>query len=82
MVLNNPTAFASEESVQNSGNDALFRYGRQSIGISGGHGLALPIGATGGGDLRDLQFLYLAPSWGIGLSDPIGGNSWYRGILS
>ena len=29
--------------------------------------------------MRDLQFLYLAPRWGIGLSDPIGGNSWYRG---
>ena len=77
--LTNPRAFASEASAQASGHDSLFRYGRQSIGISGGHGLALPIGGTAGDELRDFQFLYLAPRWGIGLSDPIGGNSWYRG---
>ena len=79
LSLTNSRAFASEASAQASAHDLLFRYGRQSIGISGGHGLALPIGGTGAGDVRDIQFLYLAPRWGIGLSDPIGGNRWYRG---
>jgi hypothetical protein len=72
LSLNNRTALAFEPT-------SIFRYGQQSIGIAGGHGLALPIGGTGGGDLRDVQFLYLAPRWGIGLSDPKGENSWYRG---
>src|SRR5919109_989318 len=76
LFLNNRIASAAEPSAQAA---ELFRYGQQSVGIAGGHGLALPIGGTRGGDLRDVQFLYLAPRWGIGLSDPMGGNSWYRG---
>jgi lipid A 3-O-deacylase len=59
--------------------DDLFGFGRQSIGISGGHGLALPIGGSKDTELDNAQFLYFAPRWTIGISDPIGGESLLRG---
>ena len=54
----------------------LFQFGRQRLGFVAGYGFGLPLGR---GDLDDLQFVRLAPQWGIGISDPLGGNSWYRG---
>jgi lipid A 3-O-deacylase len=79
LFLNNRTASAAEPSAQAPGFASLFRSGRQSVGIAGGYGFALPIGASDRGELADVRFLYLAPRWGIGLSDPLGGNGWYRG---
>ena len=58
---------------------ALFGFGKQEIGIAVGHGLAIPIGGTDNDELRDVQFIYVAPRWGIGISDPMGGDAWYRG---
>lgn len=69
--------FASEPKP--AAEDGLFGFGRQSIGISAGHGLALPIGGSRGTELDNTQFLYLAPRWTIGISDPIGGHSLFRG---
>lgn len=57
----------------------LFGYGKQEIGLAVGHGLAIPIGGTDNDELRDVQFIYVAPRWGIGISDPMGGDAWYRG---
>jgi lipid A 3-O-deacylase len=79
LFLKNRTASAAEPAAQAARYSSLFQSGRQSVGIAGGYGRALPIGGTGDDELRDLRFLYLAPRWGIGLSDPLGGNSWYRG---
>lgn len=56
----------------------LFGFGRQEIGIAVGHGLGIPIG-KGNEELEDVQFIYVAPRWGIGISDPMGGDAWYRG---
>ena len=58
-----------------------FRLGTQEIGIAAGYGFALTfVGETGGDDeLRDVQYIYFAPRWGIGISDPMGGDAWYRG---
>ena len=72
LLLNHKAVLAFEPT-------SIFKLGQQSIGIAAGHGLALPIGGSGGGDLRDVQFLYFAPRWSINLSDPMGGNAWYRG---
>ncbi len=72
VALSNKAALAVEPA-------SIFRFGQQSIGIAAGYGLALPIAGSSGGDLRDVQFLYFAPRWSIGLSNPIGGNTWYRG---
>jgi lipid A 3-O-deacylase len=72
-------ASAAERSAQAVGYPTPFRSGQQSVGIIAGHRLALPIGGSSGSNIQELRFLYLAPRWGIGLSDPMGGNSWYRG---
>ena len=59
----------------------LFRLGTQEIGIAAGYGFALRfVGETGDDEeLRDVQYFYVAPRWGIGISDPMGGDAWYRG---
>src|SRR3989304_5678085 len=59
----------------------LFRLGAQEIGIAAGYGFALRlVGETGGDEpLRDVQYIYVTPRWGIGISDPMGGDAWYRG---
>jgi hypothetical protein len=52
-----------------------FSFGKQEIALSAGYSPATPIG----GAIRNVQYGYVAPRWGIGISDPIGGNSWSRG---
>jgi lipid A 3-O-deacylase len=67
------------EAIPSAGYDNLFGFGRQSVGLSLGHGYSLGIGGGRGTELEDVQFLYVAPRWGVGISNPIGGNSWVRG---
>ena len=59
--------------------DSAFGFGKQSLGISGGYGLALPVGGTDAPELEDIQFVYVTPRWGVGISDPLGDRNWYRG---
>jgi lipid A 3-O-deacylase len=59
--------------------DSAFGFGKQSLGISGGYGLALPVGGTDSPELEDIQFVYVTPRWGVGISDRLGDRSWYRG---
>jgi len=56
----------------------LFGWGKQSLGISAGYGFAVPAGETTG-ELADVEYVYVVPRWSIGLSDPLGGDAWYRG---
>ena len=70
---------AADVAGQSAGYDSAFGFGKQSLGISAGHGLALPVGGTQTSELEDIQFVYLTPRWGIGITDPLGGGSWYRG---
>ena len=78
-ALKNGEAVAANAGEQRGTYESAFRFGRQSLGISGGHGFALPVGGTDGHELEDIQFIYATPRWGIGISDPLGGRSWYRG---
>lgn len=72
-------ASVAEAADQPAGYESLFGFGKQSLGISAGHGLALPVGGTQTSELEDIQFLYLTPRWGVGITDPLGRHSWYRG---
>jgi opacity protein-like surface antigen len=73
-----------EEPAATSPRD-LFRFHSQQIGIAAGYGAAierflwLPIGETTADDLEEVKYVYVAPRWGIGISDPLGGDAWYRG---
>jgi lipid A 3-O-deacylase len=70
---------AADAAGQRGTYELAFGYGKQSLGISGGYGLALPIGGTDAPEMEDIEFAYVTPRWGIGISDPLGGRSWYRG---
>lgn len=78
-ALENGEALAADAADQPGAYESAFGYGKQWLGISGGHGLALPVGGTDGPQLQDIQFVYATPRWGIGITDPLGGRSWYRG---
>ena len=78
-ALQNGEAVAADAADQPGPYESAFGYGKQSFGISAGHGLALPIGGTDSPEMEDIQFVYATPRWGIGISDPLGGRSWYRG---
>jgi lipid A 3-O-deacylase len=75
----NGHALAAGAADQPGTYDSAFGFGKQSLGISAGHGLALPVGGTQSPELEDIQFFYLTPRWGVGITDPLGGSSWYRG---
>ena len=77
--LESGEALAADAADQPGRYDSAFGFGRQSLGISGGHGLALPVGGTNSPELEDIQFAYVTPRWGVGITDPLGGRSWYRG---
>jgi lipid A 3-O-deacylase len=76
--LENSDALAATTDRQGS-YESAFGFGKHSLGISAGHGLALPIGGSKSPELEDIQFVYLTPRWGVGITDPLGGRSWYRG---
>src|SRR3990170_4184876 len=78
-ALNNGDASAAGAADQPATYDSAFGFGKQSLGISGGYGLALPVGGTDAPELEDIEFVYVTPRWGIGITDPLGGRSWYRG---
>lgn len=72
-------AHAGDATDRTGSYSSVFGYGRQSIGISAGHGFGVNVGGTKTPELGDLQFAYVGPRWGVGISNPLGGSSWYRG---
>lgn len=78
-ALNNGHASAADAADQPATYDSAFGFGKQSLGISGGYGFALPVGGTDAPELEDIEFVYVTPRWGVGITDPLGGRSWYRG---
>ncbi|MFQ5988924.1 MAG: acyloxyacyl hydrolase [Candidatus Methylomirabilales bacterium] len=58
----------------------LFGSGKQEIALSVGYAFPIIVGATTP-DIEDTQYVFLAPRWGIGLTDPLGGDAFYRGNL-
>jgi lipid A 3-O-deacylase len=79
LVLNNRYVSTAHAAGQPATYDSAFGFGKQSLGISGGYGLALPVGGTDAPELEDIEFVYATPRWGVGITDPLGGRSWYRG---
>jgi lipid A 3-O-deacylase len=75
----NGRALAAGSAEQPGTYDSAFGFGKQSLGLSGGYGFALPVGGTDAPELEDIQFVYVTPRWGVGISNPLGERSWYRG---
>ncbi|MGH7381211.1 MAG: acyloxyacyl hydrolase [Candidatus Methylomirabilales bacterium] len=80
-----PESPARQEEAGATSPRDLFKLRAQEIGIAAGYGAAvesflfLPIGETSTEELREVKYVYVAPRWGIGISDPLGGDAWYRG---
>jgi lipid A 3-O-deacylase len=55
--------------------ESSFGWAKHQIALSLGYGVTLPVG----GQIDNLGYFQASPRWGIGISDPLGGDSWYRG---
>lgn len=73
-----PLAGSAKEETARESPARLFASGKQNLGIAVGYGHAFNAGG-GSTEVDEVQQIYVAPRWGIGISDPIGGDSWYRG---
>ena len=52
-----------------------FGWGKQELSLTLGYAQTIPVGEV----IENVGYLYAAPRWGIGVTNPLGGNSWYRG---
>jgi hypothetical protein len=52
----------------------LFGSGKQEIALAVGYAIPLPLGGRTP-DIEDGQYVFLAPRWGIGITDPLGGRA-------
>ena len=46
-------------------------WAKQEIALSLGYGVTLPVG----GQIENLGYFQASPRWGIGISNPLGGDS-------
>lgn len=56
-----------------------YGFGKTYVGFQTGYGGGFAIGNSGRGDAKDVKYLPFFPSFGIGISDPSGVDSWYAG---
>ncbi len=49
------------------------------MGFQAGYGADFRIGISGRDDAKDLSYLATFPGFGVGVSDPLERDSWYRG---
>jgi len=78
-AANDPETVAAGKNEVSVSPSSLFGLGKQEIALAAGYGFGLPIGGSKGTESEDVQYAYLAPRWGIGISNPLGGDAWYRG---
>ncbi len=58
-----------------------FAKGAEQWSLSLAQGTGLDIWGSKGADTADVELIGLLPRFGIGLSDPVGTDSWYHGNL-
>ena len=59
-----------------------FGYGQLYSGLQGGWGKAFSLGnIAGDGDGRKAEYAAVLPQLGVGLTNVVGGHSWFRGNL-
>ena len=71
---------ASAGPVRADGPEAPDRFsrGNSHVGVLGGYAFSLER-YDGTRDVDDVRYAATVSDWGIGLSDPVGGDAWYRG---
>ncbi len=73
------TSFFSISYAENSTDN--FGKGQVYAGLQGGWGKAFSLGIAGNGDGRNVEYAAILPQLGVGLSDVVGEDTWYRGNL-
>jgi len=75
--------FSSYISKSHADHSTAERFGDGKIyaGLQGGWGKAFSLGIAGEGDGRHVEYAAILPQLGIGLSDAVANDSWYRGNL-
>ena len=66
-------------SYANDSTSKKFGYGKIYAGLQGGWGKAFSLGIAGNGDGRHVEYAAVLPQLGIGLSDVLAGDSWFKG---
>ncbi len=76
---------AEDDQTQNSSqkqttgsHTGRFGYGKKELALTAGYGFSIKIGGRTD-DIDDLEYVYVAPRFGIGISDIKGEDEWYRG---
>ncbi len=73
-------AAAAQQAAVRVSPASLFGLGKHQFGLAAGYGFGVEI-LDDKGDADDVELIYVAPRWGIGISNPLGGEAWYRGNL-
>lgn len=73
------TSIFSTSSAENTKDN--FGKGEIYVGLQGGWGKAFSLGIAGNGDGRNVEYAAILPQLGVGLSDVVADNTWYRGNL-
>ncbi len=68
-------AYADHSNMERFGDGKIY------AGLQAGWGKAFSLGIAGNGDGRNVEYTAILPQLGIGLSDPVANDSWYRGNL-
>ena len=61
--------------------EAAFGYGKQEWTIAAGKGFGDGLWGSNNGNLKEIRYAAFKPHWAIGLTDPLGEGSWYKGNL-
>ena len=70
----------SSQSETTDAHIGLFGYGKKEFSIIAGYGSIIQIGGRTD-DMNDLEYMYVAPRLGIGISDHLGEDTWYCGAF-
>lgn len=76
---------AAAEAGGEPGDPGVFRRGGKHAAFLAGYGVGFRMGSDEdrekSAELRDVGIVNLIPRLGIGVTDPMGGDSWYRGNI-
>ena len=73
------TFLVSKNGLADEPNNQSFGYGKKFVGLQVGYGDGVGFDFMGNGDGRLVRYLALSPQFGVGVSDLLGGNAWYKG---
>ena len=80
-----PGHAAAEPAAREAPSETWFARGSKQLSLSLGYGLGFRTGSAEARkrsqELGDVSLVEVIPRFGIGVSDPLGGEAWYRGNL-